>query len=60
MKKIRQLKWIMLILLLASAFSVNANDEIILRLFGIDGKLYAGRNAALQAGINNISLDNLT
>jgi hypothetical protein len=49
----------MLILLLASAFSANANDEIILRLFGIDGKMYAGRNAALQAGINNISLDNL-
>jgi hypothetical protein len=39
--------------------SANVNDEVLLRLTGIDGKLYASRKSALQAGINDIYINNL-
>jgi hypothetical protein len=40
--------------------SSNGNDEVVLRLFGMDGKLYVSEKAALQAGINTISLNNVS
>jgi hypothetical protein len=40
--------------------SSNANDEVVLRLFGLDGKIYASQQATLQTGSNNVVMDNLS
>jgi hypothetical protein len=38
----------------------NANDEVVLSLFGIDGKIYTSKKITLQTGSNRIVLDHLS
>ncbi|MDR1121024.1 MAG: DUF5010 domain-containing protein [Dysgonamonadaceae bacterium] len=38
----------------------NADSNVSLQLFGIDGKLHVSKSAALQAGVNQVNIDNLS
>jgi hypothetical protein len=40
--------------------SSNTTGDIVLQLYGVDGKLYASRQETLQTGINTVILDNLS